>query len=44
MIIKNLIDNLSQLHFNLTRKIKKIYQNSSFYDKKISRTKDITFD
>jgi len=44
MIIKNLIDNLSQLRFDLKKKIKKIYQNSSFYDNKISRTKDITFD
>ncbi len=43
MIIKNLIDSLSQFKFNLEEKIKKIYQNSSFYDKKISRTKDITF-
>ena len=44
MIIKNLIDNLSQFHFDLKEKIKKIYQNSSFYDKKISKTKNITFD
>ncbi|MDC0125115.1 heparinase II/III-family protein [Candidatus Pelagibacter sp.] len=44
MIIENLIDSLSQFYFNLKEKIKKIYQNSSFYDKKISRTKDITFD
>ena len=44
MIIKNLIDKLGQVHLNLKKKIKKIYQNSSFYDKKISRTKDITFD
>jgi len=43
MIIKNLIDSLSQFKFNLKEKIKRIYQNSSFYDKKISRTKDITF-
>ena len=43
MIIKNLIDSISQFKFNLKEKIKKIYQNSSFYDKKISRTKDITF-
>ena len=41
MIIKNLIDSLSQFRFNLKKKIKKIYQNSSFYDNKISRTKDI---
>ena len=44
MIIKNLIDSLSQFCFNLKEKIKKIYQSSSFYDNKISRTKDITFD
>ena len=44
MIIKNLIDSLSQFRFDLKEKIKKIYQNSSFYDKKISRTKDIAFD
>jgi len=43
MIIKNLIDSLSQFKFNLKEKIKKIYQNSSFYDNKISRTNDITF-
>ena len=43
MIIKNLIDSLSQFYFNLKEKIKKIYQNSSFYDNKISRTKDLTF-
>ena len=44
MIIKNLIDNLSQFYFSLKEKIRKVYQNSSFYNKKISRTKDITFD
>jgi len=44
MTIENLIDSLSKLNFDLNKKIKKIYQNSSFYDKKISRTKDITFD
>jgi len=43
MIIKNLIDNLSQFNFDLKEKIKKIYQNSNFYDKKISRTKNIEF-
>ena len=42
MIIKNLIDNLRQFHFHLKEKIKKIYQNSSFYDNKISKTKNIT--
>ena len=44
MIIKNFIDSLSQFHFDLKERIKKIYQNSSFYDNKISKTKDITFD
>ena len=44
MIIKNLIDSLSQFHFDLKEKIKKIYQNSSFYDDKIAKTKDIVFD
>ncbi len=44
MIIKNLIDSLNQFHFNLKEKIKKIYQDSSFYDNKISKTKNITFD
>ena len=43
MIIKNLIDNLSQFNFDLKEKIKKIYQNSNFYDKKISKTKNIEF-
>ena len=43
MIIKNLIDILSKFHFDLKRKIKKIYQNSNFYDNKISKTKEITF-
>jgi hypothetical protein len=43
MIIKNLTHSLSQFHFNLKENIKKVYQNSSFYDKKISKTKDITF-
>ena len=44
MIIKNLIDSFSQFHLDLKEKIKIIYQNSSFYDNKISITKDITFD
>ena len=44
MIIKNLIVNLSQFYFNLKVSLKEFYQNSSFYDKKISKTKDITFD
>ena len=43
MIIKNIIANLSQIYFNLKLNFKKFYQNSNFYDKKISITKDITF-
>jgi uncharacterized heparinase superfamily protein len=44
MIIKNLIDSLSQFYFGLKTRIKQIYQNSIFYDDKIAKTKDITFD
>ena len=40
MIIKN----LSQFYFEVKRNLKEVYQNSSFYDKKISKTKDINFD
>jgi len=44
MIIKNFTDSLSQFYFNLKKSLKEFYQNSSFYDKKISRTKNITFE
>jgi uncharacterized heparinase superfamily protein len=43
MTIKNFISNLSQIYFNLKLSLKQFYQNSNFYDKKISKTKDITF-
>jgi uncharacterized heparinase superfamily protein len=43
MTIKNFIADLGQIYFNLKFNLKKIYQNSNFYDKKISKTKDITF-
>jgi len=43
MIIKNLIVSLSQFYFDLKASLKEFYQNSSLYDKKISKTKDITF-
>ena len=43
MIIKNLIVNLSQFYFKKS-KFKKIYQNSSFYDKKISKTFNNNFE
>jgi uncharacterized heparinase superfamily protein len=44
MIIKNFIADLSQIYFNLKLNLKQFYQNSNFYDKKISKTKDIVFD
>jgi uncharacterized heparinase superfamily protein len=44
MTIKNFIADLSQIYFNLKLSLKQFYQNSNFYDKKISKTKDITFD
>ena len=44
MTIKNFIADLSQIYFNLKLGLKQFYQNSNFYDKKISRTKDIVFD
>ena len=44
MIIKNLTVNLSQFYFNLKESLKEFYQNSSFYEKRISKTKDNTFD
>jgi uncharacterized heparinase superfamily protein len=44
MITKNFAFNLSQYYLNLKLSFKQFYQNSNFYDKKISKTKDITFD
>jgi uncharacterized heparinase superfamily protein len=44
MTIKNFIPDLSQIYFNLKLSLKQFYQNSNFYDKKLSKTKDITFD
>ena len=43
MTIKNFIANISQIYFNLKFSLKRFYQNSNFYDKKISKTKDIAF-
>ena len=43
MINKNSIVNLSQIYFNLKLSLKQFYQNSNFYDKKKSKTKDISF-
>jgi uncharacterized heparinase superfamily protein len=44
MIITNFTNNFSQFYFGFKKTIKEFYQNSNFYDKKISKTKDITFD
>jgi hypothetical protein len=44
MIIKNFIFNLNQFYFSLKVSLKQFYQNSRLYNKKISKTKDITFD
>jgi len=44
MIIKKFIVNLSQVYFNLRYNLKQFYQNSNFYDRKISKTTNITFD
>tara|TARA_Y100000389_G_scaffold17540_1_gene15318 strand:- start:43 stop:1671 length:1629 start_codon:yes stop_codon:yes gene_type:complete len=44
MIINNFTDKFSQIYFDFKSSIKKLYQSSNFYDKKISKTKDITFE
>ena len=43
MTIKNIIADLVQIYFSLKLILKQFYQNSDFYDKKISKTKDIAF-
>jgi uncharacterized heparinase superfamily protein len=43
MIINNFINNFSHFYYNFKSSIKEFYQNSNFYDKKISATKDIIF-
>jgi len=44
MIIKNFTANLSQFYFSFKFNLKQFYQNSNFYEKKISNTKNVTFD
>ena len=39
-----IVNNLSQFYFEVKKNLKEVYQNSNFYDKKISKTKNITFD
>ena len=36
-------NNLSLFYFKLKKSLKEFYQNSSFYDKKLSKTKNINF-
>jgi uncharacterized heparinase superfamily protein len=43
MTIKNFITDLGQIYFNLKTSLKQYYQNSNFYDKKISKSRDIAF-
>ena len=43
MTIKNFIADLGQIYFNLKLSLKQYYQNSNFYDKKISKSRDIAF-
>ena len=44
MIVNNFTNNFSRFYFGFKKTIKEFYQNSNFYDKKISKTKHITFD
>ena len=43
MINANSLGFLSQFYFDLRNNFKKIYQNSNFYEKKISKTFDSNF-
>jgi len=43
MTITNFIAKLVQIYFNLKLSLKQFYQNSNFYDKKISKTNDVAF-
>jgi uncharacterized heparinase superfamily protein len=43
MTFKNFIADLSQIYFNLKLSLKQFYQNSDFYDNKISKINEIAF-
>jgi len=43
MTITNFIAKLAQIYFDLKLSLKQFYQNSNFYDKKISKTNDVAF-
>ncbi len=44
MINRNFLDIFSQLFLNIKKNLKKIYQHSNFYEKKISKTFDKNFE
>ena len=44
MIINRFSNKFFQFYFDLKNSLKEIYQSSNFYDKKISKTKDITLE
>jgi uncharacterized heparinase superfamily protein len=44
MINKNLLDTTHQFFLDLRKSFKKIYQSSNFYEKKISKIKNISFE
>jgi uncharacterized heparinase superfamily protein len=44
MIINRFSNKFSKFYFDIKNTIKDIYQSSNFYDKKISKTKDITLE
>ena len=44
MIINNFTNSLRQIYFDLKKNIKEFYQNSNFYNKRISITNDLTFE
>ena len=44
MIVNNFTNSLRQIYFDLKKNIKEFYQNSNFYNKRISITNDLTFE
>ena len=44
MIINRFSNKFVQFYFDLKNSLKEIYQSSNFYDKKISKTKDISLE
>ena len=44
MIIKNSLGILGEFYSNIKKSLKSIYQNSNFYEKRISKTFDSSFE